>query len=461
MRVTMSIERCFPKMMRYFVKSSIRPSLLAANDSRRQGLKPVARLVFGPAGTLVLAMNLFLAPGEARASAPELRRDAPTLPAGKVLYLHLQTAVSTKTSKQGQVVAAGVAREVDVPGGIAVPFGSTLGGTIAKCTQPTANDQRAELLLNFDKLSIPGEGTINVQGHLSAVSNARETLQADGTILGVLESETPASLLSGALQKLGQMDSSINDQIQKQKIGQVNTAVELPVGADIQFTLTEPLSLKRLVPSGGPHDLPADLRASVDALLAEAPKRAASKTNQPGDPINLVFIATAEEVQQAFSHAGWTEPKKKNEKSIWKTAQAVINDDGYNAAPVSDLYVFGRKEDFAFEKTLNTFNKRHHLRLWQSPQTAPDGRPIWLGAATHDVGIDVHPGVISHATDADLDDERSQVGYDLFLGGTVQAAQLIAPANPLSSGVTATGGKWHTDGRLFIIDLKNEAMASK
>ena len=433
--------------------------MLAAGRSTRQGFRIAARLLWVPAGAFVLATNLSLSPGEARALATP--PDVPTLAAGKVLYLHLQTAVSTKTSKQGQVVTASLAREVDIPGGIAVPFGSTLGGTIAKCAQPTGSDQRAELLLDFDKLSIPGEGTVSVKGHLSDVGNAREKLQADGTILGVLESETPASLLSGALQKLGQMDSSINDQIQKQKIGQVNTAIELPVGTDLQFTLTEPLSLKRLVPSGGPHDLPADLRASVESLLAGAPKRAASKTNNPGDPINLVFVGTADEVQQAFSHAGWTEPKKKNQSSIWKTAQAVINDDGYNAAPVSDLYVFGRKEDFAFEKTLNTFNKRHHLRLWQAPQTAPDGRPIWLGAATHDIGIDVHPGVISHATDADLDDERSQVSYDLFLGGAVEAAQLIAPPNPLGSGVTATGGKWHTDGRLFVIDLKNGTTASK
>ena len=195
-------------------------------------------------------------------------------------------------------------------------------------------------------------------------------------------------------------------------------------------------------------------------VLADAPKRAASKDNRPGDPINLVFVGTAQEIEQAFHQAGWTEPKKKNQQSIWKTAQAVINNDGYNAAPVSDLYLFGRKEDLAFEKTLNTFNKRHHLRLWQTPASAPDGRPIWLAAATHDVGIDVHPGVVSHATDPDLDDERAQVGSDLFWSGAVQAAELIAPPNPLSSGMTATGGAWHTDGRLFVIDLKAGASSS-
>jgi len=424
------------------------------NSSTRQERKPGAESFRAPGAIALLAMISFLLPTGALAKAPKAMAGAPTLPAGTVLHLHLQTAVSTKTSKQGQTVTASLAREVEVQGGVAIPFGSTLKGAIEKCSQPTASDQRAELLLSFGQLTIPGEGNLTLKGHLSGVSNARETLLADGTIVGVLESEAPASLLSGALQKLGQIDSSISDQIQKQKIGQVNTAIEFPVGTDLQYTLTEPLKLERLVPSAGPGQIPADLRTSVANALADAPKRAVNKDNRPGDPINLVFVGTAQEIEEAFRQAGWTEPKKKNQESIWKTAQAVINNDGYNAAPVSDLYLFGRKEDLAFQKTLNTFNKRHHLRLWQMPARAPDGRPIWLAAATHDVGIDVHPGVISHATDPDLDDERAQVGFDLFASGAVQAAEFIVPPNPLSSGMTATGGAWHTDGKLFIIDLK-------
>jgi len=424
------------------------------NSLARWARKPGAELFPVPRAIALLAMISVLLPAGASAKAPKAMTGTPTLPAGTVLHVHLQTPVSTKTSKQGQAITASLAREVEVQGGVAIPFGSTLKGTIEKCSQPTASDQRAGLLLSFGQLTIPGEGNFTLEGHLSGISNARETLLADGTVVGVLESEAPASLLSGVLQKLGQVDSSVNDQIQKQKIGQVNTAIEFPVGTDIQYTLTEPLSLKRLVPSAGPPQVSASLRASVTNVLADAPKRAVSKDNRPGDPINLVFVGTMQEIEQAFHQAGWTEPKKKNQQSIWKTAEAVINNDGYNAAPVSDLYLFGRKEDLAFEKTLNTFNKRHHLRLWQTPGSAPDGRPIWLAAATHDVGIDVHPGVISHATDSDLDDERAQVGSDLYLGGAVQAAELIAPPNPLTSGMTATGGAWHTDGKLCVIGLK-------
>jgi hypothetical protein len=70
-------------------------------------------------------------------------------------------------------------------------------------------------------------------------------------------------------------------------------------------------------------------------------------------------------------------------------------------------------EDFAFEKMLNTFLKRHHLRLWRTTAATADGRPIWLGASTHDIGLDVHLGVASHAIDPNLDWERTKVGADL------------------------------------------------
>ena len=173
---------------------------------------------------------------------------------------------------------------VELPSLLAQPSAALLRSVLS----PRTTDQRAELLLSFGQLTIPGEGTFSLKGHLSGVSNARETLPADGTIVGVLESDTPASLLSGALKKLGQIDSSVNDQIQKQKIGQVNTAVELPVGTDIQFTLTEPLRLKRVVASAGPGQLPADLRASVaDGSCGRTQTRrkqrsTAGRSHQPG-----------------------------------------------------------------------------------------------------------------------------------------------------------------------------------
>jgi hypothetical protein len=135
----------------------------------------------------------------------------------------------------------------------------------------------------------------------------------------------------------------------------------------------------------------------------------------------------------------------------------MASDEGYGQAPVSQLYLFGRAEDLAFEKMLNTFLKRHHLRLWRTTVTTADGREIWLGASTHDIGLDVEVqhGVVSHAIDPNLDTERTKVGADLMAGGLVAAEQLVSRPNPLSEGKTATGGTWKTDGQMLVIELKS------
>lgn len=220
--------------------------------------------------------------------------------------------------------------------------------------------------------------------------------------------------------------------------------------------LDKPLGLAEMAPSDSFHRLPSGLAAAVARMLEGAPQRASGKDRKPGDPLNLVVIGNGTEILNAFNKAGWGEAERKTGKSVWDTVRAVADDQGFGKAPVSDLYLYGRREDLAFEKTLNTFLKRHHLRLWRTGATTPDGREIWLGAGTHDTGLDVHPGVVSHAIDPDLDAERAKVGADLRVTGLVTAEQLLTRPDPLSQGATATGGTWKTDGRLLVIDLAGQ-----
>src|SRR5208282_6630706 len=62
-------------------------------------------------------------------------------------------------------------------------------------------------------------------------------------------------------------------------------------------------------------------------------------------------------------------------------------------APVSNLYLFGRKQDLAFEQPLgNSPRQRHHVRFWRSDKLDED-RPLWFGAATFDESVG-----LSHTT---------------------------------------------------------------
>jgi len=93
--------------------------------------------------------------------------------------------------------------------------------------------------------------------------------------------------------------------------------------------------------------------------------------------------------------------------------------------------------------------------LWPLATHLPfiNEREIWLGAATHDIGLDIHPGALWHAIDPNLDLERAKVGADLVLSGHVAGEALLTRPNPLTEGLSATGATWRTNGRLLAIQL--------
>ena len=418
------------------------------------GFRPGVQHKFLPALTFMVFSfaHLTATPGAPGPAFP-IEDASNTLAAGTPLYLRLETPVSTKTSHLNQAVNARVVREVTNGQSVLVPIGAEVKGKIEKLIPTSESTDRARLLFHFDQLLIPGHAALKLAAHLTEVENARETVLEDGTIRGVLASELPVSHLGDALDKLGAAGADLKKMSDK-NLGVADTSIDYAAGADLILALDKPLAVDSTSPAAAASEISPDLADAIQKLLADAPQRAEGKNKSPGDPLNLVLVGNADQIRKAFQQAGWSEAAKKNRKSVLGTLRAVASEGGYGEAPVSDLYLYDRAEDFAFEKMLNTFMKRHHLRLWRSPVTTPDGREIWLGAATHDIGLDVHPGVVSHAIDSDLDAERAKVGADLMAGGSVATEQLVTRPNPLSEGKTATGGTWKTSGQLLVIELK-------
>jgi hypothetical protein len=397
--------------------------------------------------------------------ATGLAEEAPAaelLPAGTEIYLRLETPVSTTQSHLRGEIQARVVRDVLAPSGedkVVIPAGAVARGRIEKLIPTSSPTSRARVRLEFTHLELPDGMQLKLTGHLLEVENARETVLADGTIQGLLESELPLTHLETALDRLKKSNPQLGGEIQKvsdENLGTSDISIDLPAGVDLHWVLDEPLESERTFPPTVSGQLSADFTTALDGLLATAPQRASSKDGKPGDPLNLVLVGSREEVREAFEEAGWVEAAKLSEKSVWGTVRAVIANRGYKEAPVSQLYLYNRPEDLAFQKMFNTFAERHHLRLWRAPVSTPEGREIWVGAATHDTGWDIRPeeGVVSHAIDPQLDSEREKVGADLAVTGRVAALRLTPRPNPLLEGLTATGAKWQTDGRLLVVELK-------
>ncbi len=129
-------------------------------------------------------------------------------------------------------------------------------------------------------------------------------------------------------------------------------------------------------------------QATSDSLppLPALPARSEAH-GRPADPINLVFLGSAADLDQAFRAAGWTRASHKSVGTLIEEAVAVLARRPDAHAPVSTQHVGGRAQDATYELPGPTPRARDHVRLWRA---GGDG-DAWAGAATQDVGILVNP----------------------------------------------------------------------
>ena len=187
-------------------------------------------------------------------------------------------------------------------------------------------------------------------------------------------------------------------------------------------------------------------------------------TDQPnggneGDLVNFVLIGTQEQVTNALKGAGWIAADKTNKEAVVSALLATLQKNVYTAVPMSILYLFGRPQDFGYERAeaVMVATQRNHFRIWQTPFAGPQNQVMWVGAGTHDVGIERDqrtPDAVTHKIDQDVDNERDFIGATLQQAGQVQAMSYMTRSKPIKSAKTATGGNIQSDGRVLVVVLK-------
>jgi hypothetical protein len=188
--------------------------------------------------------------------------------------------------------------------------------------------------------------------------------------------------------------------------------------------------------------------------LDDAPRITHTANGIHGDPLNVALVATEEELQKVMLAARWLPADPITLKSSLKIATGTILHRSYEDAPVSSLYVWGRKQDLAFEQLYGKDpRQRHHVRFWRSEKLDEDGRPLWFGAATFDtkVGFSHTTGQITHHIDANVDAERDKLLADLSQTPLMAAVQWIVGFQEKLEGRNGGGDPYHTDGRLLVV----------
>jgi hypothetical protein len=232
----------------------------------------------------------------------------------------------------------------------------------------------------------------------------------------------------------------------------IHREILFPAGTDLQLQVVGASMLKRRESWPGWKTLPVD--SKLQALVAAAPLRTHAKDGTPSDITNLMFLGSQQQLVAAFGEAGWFEADDLNIRSAAKTVGATMRQTGYTTAPVSTLMINGQPPDLAFQKSLNTFAKRHHLRIWKQPGTY-NGREIWVGAATHDIAISKARGGTkwSHRIDPHVDRERDWVETDLLYIGTANAYADVDRSAAPKKAANATGDRILTDGKMAVLEL--------
>jgi hypothetical protein len=183
-----------------------------------------------------------------------------------------------------------------------------------------------------------------------------------------------------------------------------------------------------------------------------------------GDPLNLVLVADTGDALNSLSRAGWSFTHRITPESITRLVGATIQGNAYPVAPVSNLYLFGRKQDFALQRARPNIAQRNHMRAWLAPFTF-QGKNVWIGQISRDIGIKItpkSPSLTTHIIDPEVDLTREYLLDSLMAEGLVErfgfvegstAATLDEPAKNL------TGDPYFSDGLRLVVVISPSPIA--
>jgi hypothetical protein len=218
------------------------------------------------------------------------------------------------------------------------------------------------------------------------------------------------------------------------------------------------LSTAAAITIGGPPETP--IPSITPAILKQIPRRVSDPQGQPGDMVNILILGTKDQVVKVFTAAGWVQVDSSVQDAVLSAITDSLEKKDYLTMPMSTLFLFNRAQDYGFAhaEPVRVAMSRNHLRVWKSPYKV-DGRPLWCVAATHDIGFerDQRNNGLTHKIDPAIDGEREYVNDTLSSTGLVVQRTHVTPSDPVIEAKTATGGSFHSDGRILVLVLKENS----
>ena len=410
------------------------------------------RAAFRAAAYALLLMAL-----SAAASHPA-RANCDEIPAGKSFWVRLLDPVSSYSSKTGTHLRATLIQSPECDGAPVFPAGLEVEGQLTSVRRVGLGflHETAALEIIFDRLITADGEVLPIASQVMEVDNARESVRK-GKIQGILATYTPQGRITDGLGHLPSYNPYSAPSLFVYRMVTVlpEPEIYLPPGTDLRLRLNVPLYIadQPEIPRVS-FQMDELERGDVEMLLEHNTSRTYTHKGKDADVVNVLFVGSREQMNGAFRSAGWLNSDRISGRSVLREFRAFLDLSNYPQAPITTQYLEGRRQDVTWQKSLNSYSRRDHLRLWEEPGTVL-GQDAWLGTYSKETSaafsITRHKFV--HHLDRNLDDGVNTLVRDLSLAGCVKSVQLLPRPEMNDTFVNATGDQMRTDGTLTVVQL--------
>ncbi len=380
------------------------------------------------------------------------------LPAGQTLWVRLSSPISTYTAKVGDPVHAVLTQDIVCGNEVVLPMGAPVEGVVRSKRKVGwgIRHETSALELEFHQIKLSPSSSVAINARVEEVENAREQVK-NGVIHGVMSSDTFQGRVNSRLIHLPTWNpySDMGLIIYKATFPIFpEPEIYYPSGTDM--TLRTKAAVSGLPSEGTVAESSNEESEQLDIWLRQVPQRTTTTKSIDADLVNLVFVGSEQQVQAAFREAGWHNSDPVGRHSVMQGLYALLNNSGYAQQPMKTFLMDGKPEDMNWQKGLNSYGRRDHLRIWQwTPEGATD--PVWVVSSTHDTGAVLsfkYKGFIHHIS-PNIDDERAKVIRDLNFSGCVKSLTYVSRPGISTITQNATGDLVRTDGSVAVVQLQD------
>ena len=194
----------------------------------------------------------------------------------------------------------------------------------------------------------------------------------------------------------------------------------------------------------------------VDTL----PKTSRDWHGRPTEPLNLLLVGEAAQIERAFHRSGWHEAVPINASNWARAFWSGLRDKSYPTGPMTPYYINTAPQDLSFQQETErrSIHERHHVRFWRSNYHLAGGVQLWLGMASFDTALHLINGLHFpyHHIDADLDKERDYIAKALVGQGAKELDRLTLAGK--ITGQNDHGDPYYTNGKVVVVDLREVSL---